>query len=362
MKKIFKIIIWIVLFLAVIFLLLNIVFALFGKAIVTGQIEKNLKLKAKLGNISIGFPLSVNIRKLDIQGLAKIDSLSARPSILGFLAGKVVLNELTVVRPKISVEMDSNGKLNLPAFAAKGKQPPIFLVGLNIKDGSLIFIDKKVDPAGYKITLGNINADIAKATFPPTSLLTRFNLSASLVDNQNATKGQASATGWIDFAPKNMEGRVELKGIDVTSFAPYYQAFAPAKKLAAGKLNFTSDLKAENNDLVGKCHLEVVDLVYAKETPAEGQPPAEPDLMASALNILSGNTGKIAFDFILKTKLDNPKIDLKGLKGMFAQSAVQNFVNQPPEKIIENAKDLKQQFKDFGKAMKEMWKKKEDGQ
>lgn len=360
MKKIFKIIIWIAVILAVIFLLLNIVFALFGKSIVAGQIEKNLKLKAKLESMSISFPLSVNIRKLDIQGLAKIDSLSARPSILGFLAGKVVLNELAVVRPQITVEMDSNGKLNLPQFSGQGKQPPILLAGLKVKEGSLIFMDKKVDPAGYKIMVNNINADIAKATFPPTSLFTRFNLSASLVDNQNAAKGQASAKGWIDFGPKNMEGRVELKGIDITSFAPYYQNLAPAKKLASGKLNFTSDLKAENNDLVGKCHLEVVDLVYEKEAPQEGQPPAPPDLVASALNIMSGNTGKIAFDFILKTKLDNPKIDLKGLKGMFAQSAVQNIVNQPPEKIIENAKDLKQQFKDFGKAMKEMWKKKEE--
>jgi len=359
MKKIFKIIIWIAVVLAVIFLLLNIVFAIFGKSIVAGQIEKNLKLKAKLGSISIGFPLSVNIRKLDIQGLAKIDSLSARPSILGFLAGKVVLNELTVVRPEISVEMDSNGKLNLPAFAAKGKQPPIFLAGLNIKEGSLIFIDKKVDPAGYKITLGNINADIAKATFPPTSLFTRFNLSAFLVDNQNAPKGKVLASGWVDFGPKNMEGKMEFKDIDITCLAPYYQNITPAKKLASGKLNFTSDLKAENNDLIGKCHLEVSDLVYEKETPAEGRP-AAPDLVASALKILSGNTGKIAFDFTLKTKLDNPKINLKDLQGMFAQSAIQNIANQPPEKIIENAKDLGKQFKDFGKIMKEMWKKKEE--
>jgi hypothetical protein len=359
MKKIFKIIIWIALFLAVIFLLLNIAIALFGKAIVAGQIEKNLKLKAKLESMSISFPLSVNIRNLDIQGLAKIDSLSARPSILGFLAGKVVLNELTVVRPKISVEMDSNGKLNLPAFSAKGKQPPILLAGLKVKEGSLIFIDKKVDPAGYKIMVNNINADIAKATFPPTSLFTRFNLSAFLVDNQNAPKGKAAASGWIDFGPKNMEGRVELKDIDVTYLAPYYQTFSPAKKLASGKLNFTSDLKAENNDLIGKCHLEVVDLVYEKETPAEGQP-AAPDLAASVLNMLSGNTGKIAFDFTLKTKLDNPKINLKDLQGMFAQSAIQNIVNQPPENIIKNAKDLEKQFKDFGKTMKEMWKKKEE--
>lgn len=358
MKKISKIIIGIVVVLVVIYLLLNIAIALYGKAVIVSQIEKKLKRKATLQSLSMAFPISLNLQKLDIQGLAKIDSLSARPSLLGFLAGRVVLSELKVVRPQITLEMDQEGKLNIPQFASKSKQPPILLTGLKIKEGIFIFIDKKVEPAGYRVMINNIEANISKAVFPPTSLFTQFNLSAFLGDSQDKPRGKILASGWLDFRPKDMEGKVELKDIDLTYLAAYYQRFAAAKKLVSGKLNFVSDLKAENNDLKAKCHMELSDLVYAKETPVEGQQP-KIDLTSNVLNLLSGNTGKVSFDFTISTKLDKPRIDLKGLRGIIAQAAVQNIASQPPEKIIENIKDAKQQFKDLGKSLKEMFKKKE---
>lgn len=358
MKKISKIIIGIAVVLVVIYLLLNIAIALFGKAIVVSQIEKNLKRKTTLERLSVTFPLSLNLHKLDIQDLARIDSLSARPSILGFLAGKVILSELKVVRPQITLEMDQEGKLNIPKFDSQSKMSPILLTGLKIEEGRFIFIDKKLEPAGYRVMVNNIDANISKATFPPTALFTRFNLSAFLGDSQDKPRGQILASGWLDFRPKDMEGKVELKGIDVTYLAPYYRRFAAAKKLVSGKLNFISDLKAENNDLKAKCHLELLDLVYAKESPVEGQQP-KIDLTPPALNLFSGDTGRISFDFTINTKLDNPRIDLKTLRGIIAQAAVQNIANQPPEKIIGNIKDVKQQFKDLGKSLKEIFKKKE---
>ncbi len=358
MKKISKIIIWIVVIFAVIFLLLHIAVALFGKTIVTGQIEKNLKLRTTLESLNVSFPLSVNIRKLDIQGLARIDSLSARPSILGFLAGKIVLNELKVVRPQITLLMDQEGKLNLPQFDSAAKQPPILLAGLNIQEGSLVFIDKNIDPSGYKTMVNNINVHISKVAFPPTSLYAKFNVSVFLGESKEKSKGNILASGWIDFGPKDMEGKVTLKDIDVTYLAPYYQKFDEVKKLVAGKLNFVSDLQAKNNTLLAKCHLELSDLVYAKESPTEGQSQAG-DLMPGILTLFSDSSGKMVFDFAIHTKLDNPRIDLKNLRSIMAQSAVENIANQPPEKIIENIKDAGKQFKDLGKSLKEMFKKKE---
>ena len=191
MKKKYKKLIWILLIAVIIlYAVLNILFMAFGKAIVIGQIEKNLKLKASLKSISVGFPLSINMSKLDIRGLAKAETVSVSPSILGFLAGKIVLNELKVIRLEITLEKGSNGKLNLPQFEQKGKQPPVLLAGLKVRDGKFIFTDRQSDNLESRIVVSDINLDISKVAFPPTSLFTRFNLAAFLTDSDNNRRGQ----------------------------------------------------------------------------------------------------------------------------------------------------------------------------
>lgn len=357
MKKISKLIIWIGVILALIFLALSIAVALFGKSIALSQLEKNFKRRVTLESINISFPLSVSIRKLDIQDLVRIDALYLKPSILGFLAGKVVLNEASLIRPEITLVMDEQGKLNLPQAPAKSM--PILLAGLDIKDGKLIFIDKKIEPGGYKVIVNNINAKIHKASFPPASLFTRFNLSASLGESPDTSAGLAWASGWIDFGPKDMEGKFELKRIDLTYLAPYYSGFISDKKLTSGKLNFVSDLKSVKNELTAKCKAEFTDLVYLKEVPAEGEEP-KIDLVRNVLNLFSNDTGRIAFDFTIRTKLDNPRINMKELRGVIGMAAVQNIAEQPPDKLKENIKDIEKQFKDIGKTFKEIFKKKEE--
>ncbi|MFH1397890.1 MAG: DUF748 domain-containing protein [Candidatus Omnitrophota bacterium] len=328
MKKIIKILAWVVGIIIILFLLLSIVVALFTKPIAISQIESNFKLKTNIGSLSLGFPLSVNIRNLNIQGLVKVEEISLKPSILGFLAGKIVLNELRIIKPQISLVMDKNGKLNIPQFENKGKQPPIFLAGLDIRQGKVFFVDQKIGSAGYKITLSNINAKISKVSFPITSLLANFDVSAMLGDN--AEKGIATASGWIDFGPKDMEGRIELKDIEMTYFAPYIQGLQDSPlggfMDSSAKLNASSDLKAVNNNLAVKCRIKVMNL---------------------------------SSEFTFKTKLDKPVIDASMITQQLAGAAAANTIEQLSQKYVDNPEDFKKQVKDLGKSLKEMFLKKE---
>lgn len=355
MKKAYKTIIWIAVVLAIILTGLNIGFLLFGKNLVLNVIERNLKRKATLERVTIGLPLSFGIHKLNIEGLANIEDVSIKPAFLSLFAGKLVLNELNLVRPNITLEMNSDGKLNIALPQSKSKQPPVLLARLKITEGKIVFVDKKIDPAGFKVALNNINLNIAKAAFPPTSLFTRFNLLAALGED----KGKISALGWVDFGPKDMEGELELKDIDLTYLAPYYQKFISEKKLSSAKLNFGSDLRAVKNNLIAKCHIEITDLAYLKEEPADKEK-ASVDLFPNVMELLSGQGGKIVFDFTVNTKLDNPRINMKEVSGMFAQKAAQNIATQPPDKLKANFKDVEKQFKEIGKTFKDIFKKKEE--
>lgn len=355
MKNPAKSILWILGIIGAIFVLLSAVFAIFGKSIIVDQVEKNLKVKASLEKARLGFPLSVSLSRFEIENLIKADYISLSPSILGFLAGKIVLNELKAINPEITLVKDSDGKLNLPQLEAKGKQPPVLLAGLKIRNGRVVFIDKKINSEGYKVTVRDINIHISKITLPPTSLYTNFSLSAVLADNENRPSGRAIASGWIDFGPKNMDGKIELSDIDVASLAPYFQHMIPVKKFLSARLNFTADLKAENNDLTARCHAEFI----SSPREAEDAGP-QGDLIPDILNLFSDTSGKIVFDFPIHTKLDNPKIDFISLKGNIGQAAVQNITSQPAENVVEKIKDVADQFKDIGKNLKDIFKKKEE--
>lgn len=358
MKKLIKIILVIAAIFVVVNICAAIVVTVLGKKIVVSQIEKNLKTKASIGSMSVGIPLSVTLKDLDIEQLARIESVRISPSLLGFLAGKVVLNEVDLVKPSITLVLNNDGSLNIPLQASSGKQPQVLLAALRIKDGSLTFIDKKIDPAGFKVNIGNIEADIAKNKFPPTSLLVKFNLSAALLDNQNTPRGFATASGWVDFGPKDMNGEIVFKDIEAKYLAPYYSEYISNKKLSSAKVNFTSDLKAKNNDLTALCHLEVSDIVYETEPQQEGGE-QQVDIAASLMSMFSDSTNRIVFDFPVRTKLDHPSFDIGSFKKSMGQAAVQNLSNQSPDELKEKAKKIEEQFKDIGKAFKGMLKKEE---
>lgn len=358
MNKLKKKIIWILIVLAALYITANIAFGVFGKAIVISQIEKNLKLKASLSRVSVGFPLAISISKLEVGELLRADSLSFSPSILGLLAGKIVLNELRIDSPEITITKNIDGKLNLPKLESKGG-PPILLAGLKIKGGKFIFIDKKINPEGHRVEVKDINADIVRAAFPPGSMYTNFKLSAALADADGRPSGRALASGWIDFRPKDMEGKIELKDIDGASLSPYYQNIVAGKKLLSAKLNFTGDLKARHNDLTAKCRMELSNVVYAKPESTEGKREVS-DILPSILNIFSNDSGNVVFNFTISTKLDKPKIDVVSLKGSIGQAAVENISSQPPEKVIEKVKEAAEEFEEIGKSLKEIFKKKEE--
>lgn len=357
MKKLRKKIIWLLIILAALYIIANIAFGVFGREIIISQIEKNLKLKASVDRVGIRFPLSINISKLEAGDLLKADSLSFSPSILGLLAGKIILNELRIDSPEIAITKNSDGKLNLPKLEPKGG-PPVLLAGLKIKDGKFTFIDKKINPEGHRVEVKDINADISRAAFPPASMYTNFKLSAALADAGGRPSGRAIASGWIDFSPKDMEGKIELRDIDGSSLSPYYQNIVAGKKLISAKLNFTADLKARHNNLTAQCRLEFSNVVYAAPESTEGKKEVS-DIIPSILNIFSNDSGNVAFNFTITTKLDKPRIDVVSLRGSIGRAAVENISSQPPEKVIEKVKEAAKGFEEIGKSLKEIFKNKD---
>ncbi|MCX5695430.1 MAG: DUF748 domain-containing protein [Candidatus Omnitrophica bacterium] len=353
MKRVNKIILWVLVSFFSLFILANIAISVFAKQIVVKQIEQNLKLPATLGSIRLAFPFSIDLNELTVGDLFKAKRLSVSPNLLGFFAGKIVLDRVALVNPVINLKQANDGSLNLPKLEQKGKQPPVYLLSLSIKNGEFIFTDKKISPLGYKVILGSIDVNISKVLLPVTSLKTNFKVSLDVLDSNNMKLGSAGLTGWVDFGPKDMDGILTVKDLDLTYFSPYYGNFISSKKLLSAKLNINSTFKSENNNLKILTDFKLANLVYAQE---EESGLAELDLTKNALDFFTDSKGNLNLEFEVNTKLDNPSISVSELKKIILKTAAKNLSNQSPQDLITKVNDNIEQFKAIGKTLKSIFK------
>lgn len=370
MKKVNKFLLWFLVIFFSIFILANIAVALFAKPMVVKQIEKNLKVPARLGSISLGLPLTINLNHLEVGDLFKADQVSVTPNVLGFFAGKIVISNMTLVNPVIKLEKASDGNLILPKAEPqagqgqnqkqdqkpKKKSGPIYLTSLIIKNGQFTFIDRKIDPTGYKIILGKINAHISKVMLPPTSLKTNFKVVLDFLKPDSQKLGSLHFSGWIDFGPKDMDGVLGIKDLDLTYFAPYYGDFISSKKLLSARLNINTILKAKNNALEIATNFKLSNLTYApQEEQLEGEL-ASLDLTQNALDLFTDEHGNLTLDFKINTQLDNPNISIGELQKIILRAAAQNLSRQSPVTLIQKVSDNIEQFKAIGKNLKNIFK------
>lgn len=335
---------------------------IFGKRIAESQISSNLKMPAKIGSLGVGFPFSITLTNLELGNLARVEKISFSPNLLGFITGRIVLGNLTVVNPLLTIEQAANGKTNLPELEQKGKQPPLFITGLAVNNGKIVFTDRRVDRNGYTTIIEKLNVKVSKVMLPLASLRTNFRIEASLTDNKDKMLGDIFSSGWLDFGPKNMDGTFQIKGLEVAHFSPYYGNFISDRELTSGKLNIDSDLKAENNALKILSKLKLSDLIYAEPEPKEEdvqQQVISFDIAKNALDFFKDESGNVNLDFSIETKLDKPNFSPAALRRIILRAAAKNIAAQSPDKVIEKVGNVLEQFKSLGKDLESLFKKKE---
>ncbi|MFH0855678.1 MAG: DUF748 domain-containing protein [Candidatus Omnitrophota bacterium] len=357
MKRTYKALLWLIAAFFIILSLANVALFLFARQIVIKQIEQNIKLHTTLDRISVGLPLSIKLSKLSVGDLFKADEVSVSPNIFGFFAGKIVLSNVTLVNPEINIELAADGSLNLPKLGQKtaGKQPPVYLTGLNLINGKIIFTDKKVEASGYKVILGKINAHIAKVMLPPTSLKANFKVSTDVLDTAGQKLGSASLSGWIDFGPKDMDAVLNIKDLGLVNFSPYYGNFISNKKLLSADLNINSSFKSRNNNLNILTDFKLSNLTYAQENQVEGELP-ELDLTRNALDFFTDSKGNLKLEFEVNTRLDHPDLTAEEVKKIILKAAVKNLAGQSPVDLFQKVNDNLDQFKAIGKTLKNIFR------
>jgi uncharacterized protein involved in outer membrane biogenesis len=123
-----------------------------AESMLSDQFKREVSIGEISGNIFSGLTIKdIAIAKYDELSkgkLAEIESIEADYSLHNLIRLRFDINQVTINKPNISVEMDKNGKLSLPELSpqTEGKKPSrlkVVLSNIQISSGTVKFDDKR---------------------------------------------------------------------------------------------------------------------------------------------------------------------------------------------------------------------------
>ncbi|MFH0762308.1 MAG: DUF748 domain-containing protein [Candidatus Omnitrophota bacterium] len=305
-----------------------------GRGLILAKLRELTGREVTMGYFTITPPFNLEIRNLNIEGLAKIESVLVSPSVPQLIVGKLALNRIRFIRPEITYERvllpseaaasEAAGKEGVvtapkvlvdigeaPAtLSLKQKSPPgIILKRISVKGGIIHFVDHTVGPQGISITVKDLNFNLVNMYTFPFSDVTNFKLEAKIPWEQGRQEGKIEAKGWINFAKKDMQAILKVEDIDGVYLYPYYSLWVDLEKarIESARLNFTSDIQGLDNNVTAECHLELTDIVR-KQRQAEAPSEKAEKITDAVLDMFkSMDEGKIVLNFTIRTKMDKPR-------------------------------------------------------
>lgn len=260
------------------------------RSFAVSKIQDIIKREVSIGNIS-GDPFrcititDIAIAKKDTLeegNLIDVEKISVKYSLIRLLRLKFVVDELEIVNPRIFLEIDENGKINLPELPKqepkeeKGEPLLKFLLSkAEIKSAEINVVDKRdsinltisdlnvtingdyIDKALYN---GEVRADKANISLlNVTKQASDICLSFNMVDDKinlsdlGLKIGQSSIEGYGEV----VNGKTQKVDVIIDSKIALndFKEFAPQLKNLAGQININIKAKGEVPNISGICKL-----------------------------------------------------------------------------------------------------------
>lgn len=367
MKKPVKVVAWI----AGIVVVLIVALIVLAKIVITPErvkdtvlpiAEKSLQRKIELGDISVSILSGIELHDLKVYEadgkttFVSTDLVQLKYQLLPLLSMKVVVDEVTVVKPMIQVTRFADGRFsfddlvkgndkadNKSKVESSSISTPIDLLvsTVSLSNGTLAFTDYQINPNNpFRTEISSL--DVAAEGITLTG---NIPVSAScLIDN-----GSLSADGSISLAGSTADMNIKLVGVDVVKYSPYFKDAIPGQlgglslaletKVSGGldKVSASGTLKGDGLNLVLNALPDAplsnarVALTYDVGVDFNG---GTLDLRSARLDfngLAAEAAGKVDKIFTV------PGLDLKlSLPGIDLQQAMKSV----PAKLTEGVRDL----------------------
>lgn len=190
-----------------------------------------------------------------VSTLLKTDRVTFRLALFPLLEKKVVLKEMTLLRPYLNLSRDRAGTLNIADLLEErpGEEVPLRVKGMRIKNGYVRFVDAfaSTQPLTHAVEeLDLYLSDIARdetCKFEITAILAGEGKRGAL---SLGGKARLAARG-KPFTDSRISARILLKDIDAGRFWPYYSRFVPFQRLA-GHLDTETTIKGKLSEFTAE--------------------------------------------------------------------------------------------------------------
>ncbi len=326
----------------------NLIFFLFGCVIFYGglSIFLNTAGKNRLNKLlceSLGEQITFRrafflpFLTLRITGVvtsdAAIEELVVSPNISSFFSGKFGLHALLIKHPRILITRNKDGfkipfrnllerKLLKQRAAGnsetsesaepvrdrgKSSKPAEFFCDkLLVVNGALEVRDESAGKERF-FELRGIQISIS-SFHPSANSVCKFSVNAHLKTVSQGINDFIDFSGWVNFPKKAMQAQCQIKSIpyhDVAFILPHFLQ-TDALGIQNAVFSFDAKMNSKDNELVMNCLVFLDQYVLQSESGSISQ-----GVLLQSLIRLFHEKGKTApFEFTVKTKFDNPRIDL----------------------------------------------------
>jgi len=153
--------------------------------------------------------LDISFRNPAGKTILKTDSLVLEADFMGILRKKYIISNLSLKNLYLFFEKDMKGNIINPLPQRKIKEEetkkqniPVIIKKINVKNGSLDYLDRKVSPA-VLTRLRDIKLELKNITFPFEENFSTYILSASIPGSHST--GMLKSKGKIKFKTKDTD-------------------------------------------------------------------------------------------------------------------------------------------------------------
>lgn len=318
----------------------------YGKDLLLANLHKTLGVTAQVDNVSLAFPLAVNIKNFKCKDIKLGDV-------------KVCLGGYDILRSKITIDRIYIDGLHLKIKSNQDKLSfePVFVKDISESKKSKLGGKNKIRNKNFfKYIIAFINKNhlafnvksfyihnwtgeiIDKTKLKTMRFLVRdgeinlrnfqypnpgkfyVNMKTSLEINNKEAISHLRTKGWIDFANKDMDLDIDIANIDYWAFSDYYtKDFRPENFwVNNARISLKANLSAHNNNLVINNKLSLEKIEFRKKD-REDIKSYRLTFFKKLISLLPHYQNKPIYKFMIKTSLDNPRLDFSSVKEDFAK-------------------------------------------
>lgn len=218
-------------------------------------VNAKLHREVTLEDVDINLWSGIELKGIRVSQLKKEDTfistglVKLKYSLLPLIKGNIVIEEVTLKQPKISIIREKNGEFNFSDLIKKEDETKtseeaseqnqkeqndisLMISGIHIEEAEISFIDKTLSPeAPFSYIISGVNIDCEDLSLEKPFPIT---MSAKL------EKALLKLSAKIDPAGPGIDSHVTLKNFNIRDFEPYFVSSVPGK---LSSLNLDLDLE-----------------------------------------------------------------------------------------------------------------------